>query len=182
MLSELTNDVCWDNITNELNTHTACTILYKALYSMFDHAVPKTAVNRSRKQYPPWFSPELIKAIKKKDNIRKSMHTRNISLLRKKYSDQRALVKYYILLIEDNLRDDPRKFWRFTTNKKGQSRIPGTLHNNNVTFNSPQKIVNEFANYFESVYRQAAHPGNNPKLNISKITEGDYTTCIKQSK
>jgi hypothetical protein len=48
--------------------------------------------------------------------------------------------KKYMLSIECKLSKDPKRFWGYIHQKKGRSRIPGTMHFDDLTLSSPQDI------------------------------------------
>jgi hypothetical protein len=96
----------------------------------------------------------------------------------------------YLNSIQNNIRDDPRKFWSNINSKKGVSRIPGRITRNGDVFDAPQNIVDAFASFFQSVFI-AADPDplisgvnvvSGSSLNIIQISEADISAAIALTK
>jgi hypothetical protein len=92
----------------------------------------------------------------------------------------------YLSSIQNNIRDDPRKFWSYINSKKGISRIPGRVTCNGDVFDAPQNIVDAFASFFQSVFI-ASDPDplisgvnvvSDSSLNIIQISEADISAAI----
>jgi hypothetical protein len=54
--------------------------------------------------------------------------------------------------IECKLSKDPKRFWGYIHQKKDRSRIPATMHFDDLTLSSPQDIVDAFSSFFNQVY------------------------------
>lgn len=115
------------------------------------------------------------------------------------YVQYRSLIKQqvkkayreYVARVEASVIHEPKYFWTFIRNKKGNSRIPSRMYKDDVIFNSPKTIVNAFKQYFSSVYRPPYsnfHSVDNceynymPNVNISEFSEDDIIAVIRKLK
>nr|CAI5824675.1 unnamed protein product [Callosobruchus analis] len=58
----------------------------------------------------------------------------------------------YIHNSENSIKTDAAAFWSFVNQKSRTSRIPGTMSFGSTNYSEPQKVVDAFAQFFESVY------------------------------
>ncbi|XP_063902208.1 uncharacterized protein LOC135121856, partial [Zophobas morio] len=91
--------------------------------------------------------------------------------------------------MQQTLSKDPKKFWTFVKERKGQTSVPGTVNLADTTFDKPMDIANAFATYFSSVYTSKSNQsidGNdshsiNQLMNIS-VNEEEIIKSIKRLK
>ncbi|KYB24594.1 hypothetical protein TcasGA2_TC030943 [Tribolium castaneum] len=94
----------------------------------------------------------------------------------------------YVKSMEDTISHDPRKFWTFIQTKRGKSRIPGTMFVNGEAISDPCIIVNNFADYFKSVYtvsldnNYSANMTKNNNILLPKISEDDILRQLRRAK
>jgi hypothetical protein len=150
----------WSFLNNLTDVDVACSSFYAKLHEIFNLHVPKRRlINQSRK-YPPWFDREIIKTIQMKHRLfRKYKRSKDLGHYNefKGYRSKCKLLisasyKKYMLSIECKLSKDPKRFWGYIHQKKGRSRIPGTMHFDDLTLSSPQDIVDAFSSFFNQVY------------------------------
>jgi hypothetical protein len=58
----------------------------------------------------------------------------------------------YIVKTENNIKTDPRSFFKFTDLKRNSSGYPSTMFLGDQAARDLQEIANLFANFFQSVY------------------------------
>ncbi|CAH0549695.1 unnamed protein product [Brassicogethes aeneus] len=148
----------WNFLNAYIDPNMACDAFYSKLYSLFDLYVPPRKA--SNNNYPLWFNKDIIKNIKLKSNYHKKHREQNSEYYLNLFKRTRRILKTqiasayrkYINNIEENLTNDPKKFWSFVNEKRGQTRIPANVFCGNMKYETPQDVVNGFAHYFNSVY------------------------------
>ena len=174
----------------------ACDTFYKILNNIFLVAVPYK--KETSRRYPHWYTSEIINLIKRKElayrNYTKYQTNYNHSVFKNIRSTLKSKVKAafqaYTINIENNIHSDSSLFWSYVQSKKGRSRIPGIIRDDNTEFSSPSAIVEAFSNFFQSVY---ATPGDaniniDPNsitkcyVNIKLIEEPDVVEAAKKLK
>jgi hypothetical protein len=160
---------------------------YKYLYNVLDKHVPvHNTNNRKNNKFPCWFTSSIINNIKLKyDSFRKFKNSNN-AYYYQRFGEYRRLIKRqiasarvaYLSSVQNNIRDDPRKFWSYINSKKGVSRIPGRVTCNGDVFEAPQNIVDAFASFFQSVFI-ASDP--DPLISGVNVVSGSYLNIIQIS-
>ncbi|KAJ8949067.1 hypothetical protein NQ318_016969 [Aromia moschata] len=187
--------VDWSFLSSYNDINLACTAFYEQITPLLDTYVPK--FNNKKSKYSTWYIPTVIKEIKlksyhfKKYKITKlNIHLENFRRMRTSVKLQvKAAYKNYINDIEQKLKRDPKHLWNYIQSKKGHTRIPGKLVNENLVFDTPQSIVDGFSDYFGSVYIQSAvcditgvEVNNNPTINFSAFTESEVLEALGKLK
>lgn len=187
--------VDWSCLEAYTDPNDACDKFYAVLHLIFDECVPK--FKKTNRRFPPWFNYEIKNNIRKKEVALKNYkkykndhYLRQFQTLRRTIKRQvDTAYRQYASNIENEISRDPSKFWSFVQCKRNKSRIPGTLVYNDEIFDTPQNIVNGFANFFSSIYTQSNHLLMNNlisyhcnSINIIRITEDDILKAIKKLK
>ncbi|XP_063929874.1 uncharacterized protein LOC135142136 [Zophobas morio] len=149
----------WNDITEIKDVNCAVDHLNGKMYNLFDKFVPRVKV-RSSTNFPRWFTSEIIKDIKTKNNYRrlckkhkflaymdkvKSLNRKIKKNIRKEYGNFKQLA-------QDRIKSEPKHIWSYITDKKKSSGIPGSMKYGHNEFSTPQDIVEGFAQHFSSVY------------------------------
>lgn len=185
-------NVDWSYLYNCTDVNAACEEFYAIIYSLFDLYVPLHG--NKKRSYPVWYTPDLIKNIKLKNNYHKKYKLNKNVNTYNEFKRLRSLVKSqistaynnYLHDVEQSVTSDSKHFWSFIQMKKGTSRIPGVMRNNDLILNSPEAIVNALGEYFSSVYLPSRptdaisqKPFNNlPVINITCFSEHEVTTAL----
>lgn len=164
----------WTFLENIVDVNVAVDSFYDALYHMLDTYVPKSSTIRSH--HPPWFTSEIIRNLKTKELYRKKWCKTSNSFFLDEFKRLRCLVKtqisnaykIYLTNIENNIQQSPSDLWKFLSNKRGTSRIPGKLIDCDQEYDDPHDIVNAFAQMFSKVYTP------NSVLNLENV----YSHCL----
>ena len=140
--------------------------MYAKLQPLFANSVP---VKRRRSgKYPIWYNNTIILSLKRKYQFWQSYkRTKSIFDL-ENFKSLRATVKLliknayysYVKSVSNNIKSDPKAFWAFFKAKNRQTTITSTMTRDNNIFETPQQIVNEFANFFTEVFTH-----NSPNVN-----------------
>ncbi|XP_055306801.1 uncharacterized protein LOC129571055, partial [Sitodiplosis mosellana] len=138
------------------DVHSAFDFFHRTISTLTENNVPKVSVTNYPNK-PKWWSRELQhkknqrdKSFKRKpsgvqtDEYVKACHEFNV------LNDR--LHNEYIMGIQNNIKSNPAAFWKFAKIGNKQATYPNQMHHNNVTADSPDDIVQLFANYFESIY------------------------------
>lgn len=112
------------------------------------------------KSCPPWSNTKLrnlknakSKAFKKYKCSKNSNDLAIYSRLRKEYAFlSRFCFSNYIHLTEIDLKQNPKKFWNFVNVKRRSTGFPTIMLHNNESSSDPEKIVDWFAESFQSIY------------------------------
>lgn len=186
----------WNTITECTDVNTACERFYEIIYNTLDIHVPKT--QKRNKTYPPWFTGQIIQNIKlkykwwkkyKKTNNPLDLETFK-NMRRDTKNDIKDSYKIYCSRIENGIKSDPKKFWRFINDKKSNHTLPTTMSYDDTVIQEPQIIADSFASFFQSSYVASSQKGNNDNdlypsqspVDINKIPEQVVTTALKQLK
>lgn len=191
--------VDWSILQNYTDVNLLCEKFYGILYSLFDIYVPLHK-NKSH-SYPKWYTREIILNLKTKSKLHKKYRRTGSIECYNEFKRFRSIVKEkittaykaYLHNTEQSITNDPKQFWQFIQNKKNTTRIPGTTYGDNVTYSTPQHIVNGFGQYFNSVYQPFHHSdnlhnrdnpccNNLPCINLLSVSENDILSAIKELK
>lgn len=151
----------WSFLENHLDVNVAVQSFYETLYNILDKHVPKYRFKSSR-TFPFWFTANIKLSLKRKNRVRlKWLKTRN-SMDLKQYKQIRATTKTlireaynkYLNDIQTKLKSQPADLWNFANSKRGVSRIPGKLNDNNCVYTTPKEIVDAFAQSFSRFFSE----------------------------
>ena len=133
---------------------------YRVSCAVILNCVPLIHVRGGGVDYCHWFGPDLfrLKALKNRA-YRKWRRT----LVRDDYTAYRNLksefkctltMSYYLYVqdIQNNIRLNPQKFWKFIDSKKKSDGFPNVMHFSGLSSDNPRTISNLFAKFFQSVY------------------------------
>lgn len=132
---------------------------YEILHETITKHIPMSK-NRP-KSYPVWYSPQLIKLLKKKLKYHRRFKKYGNPLDKLEFDYLRAdsgrmikeCYKKYIGTIEYDLKKNPKFFWTHIKNlRKCCSSYPSTMILNNTISSDTHKIPDMFATHFSSVY------------------------------
>lgn len=166
----------WNELESLTDVNDAVRFFYDKIYEIFRVCVPKS--NRKR-QYPVWFTKEIIKNIKKKEKLRLKAKKSGIVETKRKFVTLRAKLKrdikraynVYINRIQLQISGDSRAFWQYIKNKKGNISTPSKMYLNQSHYADGKTIANAFATFFSSVY-------DSSNTMIVKCAEKDYLTQV----
>lgn len=151
-------EVNWNFLNDFSDINLACEQFYDKIYEILDTFVPKT--KKHKRNYPPWFSSQIIKNINSKHRAWKKYKTHGdiqslneFKSLRKQIKDSiDNAYKKYCKALEEDICDNPQKFWQFINNKRKMSSIPTSMHYNGANIEDQQNIANAFADFFQNSY------------------------------
>lgn len=147
----------WYNQFKDLNINEAVNVFYSIIYDIIDIFVPKIIIRKSK--YPLWYSKSLKELIFKKKIAHKLYKSSGLVSDYNKFSNLRSKCKFfskkdnhnYLNKIQLNLKTKPDQFWKFVNSKRKTNFLPNNMYWDTDQFNTPNDIVNAFANYFSSV-------------------------------
>lgn len=192
------SNIDWNFLEVFENVEDATTYFYGKLYSVFDKCVPIFKTPRKR-NYPPWFTIQIINKIKLKTKVHHKFRQFNdprdydeFSRLRRDIkSEIDASYSEYITDLESGLKANPNRFWSFVNNKKGKSRIDNKMNYNGVSLDTPENILNAFADFFAQSYGPSSLSQVDETIELSLITnvlnipsfsQDEILTALKQIK
>ena len=134
LLYDLFQSADWSFVEEFDDVDQACDEFYRILYQIIDVAVPKTSTG-SGKRYPVWVNSEVRAALRRKNNMHRKYKQTKVLHYWCEFRRYRSLSKQlmnaayrdYMTLSQQSLRDDPKRFWSFIHEKKGNTRIPGLI-------------------------------------------------------
>lgn len=180
-LYNVLSSVDWTFMRNVTSVDYALDMFYNTLYNIFDIYVP--LYKQRNTQYPKWFNHDIIHIIKLKSKYHKKYISEGRIRDLNEFKRLRALAKIkideaykqYMNNIENWLIAEPKSFWSFVQSKRGETRIPGRVHNNEIFYESPQSIVECFRDQFSRVYNDASDNSNSTFTNTSNLSN---TLCV----
>lgn len=195
LYSDMQN-IDWDSLYNIYDPNRALDLMYGKIYAVLDKNVPKK--KKVTNIYPPWFTSQIIYSIKMKHKAFVKYKATGDSTYYENFKQLRTGIKKdvkiahmdYLARTEENLKTNPRDFWKFFNNKRNTTRIPSTLSYCNKSINNPQLITDSFADYFSGSFTDAiGTPHNNESqflnvnlLNLTKITTEETIMALKKLK
>lgn len=122
---------------------------------------PKFTIDGAK--FPNWFSKDLIRLIKEKENYFKKKRNSNDPIFKTLYVAKRLEIKRrkkrdlrdYEMNIESLITCNQKCFFAYTKSLKKSNTLPLVIHSSEKFFDNPLEIANEFAKYFSSVYTEA---------------------------
>lgn len=189
----------WLAILEISDVDEAVKYFYDTLYAYFDKCFLRKKAPRNE-NYPRWFSREIIGDIKMKlihhrrwkrsgleseHELFKSYRSkikRNISIAHKKY----------ILEVENNVKHDPKSFWKYVSGKKQDRGLLNHIILNDCTYKGTD-VPEAFAKYFQSVYNpekvdfESYVPGQigltkAQNISIENVNNIDFRLAIRKLK
>lgn len=167
----------WDFIFINNSVNEAYELFLKTFLNICDQNIP---LKRTQSSSHPWYT----KGLRKIKNQRNKLHKRyavsgclevkNEFLQRQKEFNflNKFLYKQYLMKIECDLKENPRSFWTFIRSKKQNTDIPSLMKYNNYSSDNPTDIVNFFAAFFESNFK------NNSSQNSQMYLESNTGDAI----
>ncbi|KAJ3649997.1 hypothetical protein Zmor_021710 [Zophobas morio] len=145
----------WTFLDNFDHVNIALDNFYEYIYTSRPKCSKSSGCSSSK--FPYWVTNEIKNNIKTKENFRRKwLRTKN-NVFYNEYKRLRSLVKNqlnsayhdYINQVEINLQSNPSGLWSFINVKKGTSRIPSyMIDEENNEYTNPQDIVDAFAKTF----------------------------------
>ncbi|CAH4030604.1 unnamed protein product [Pieris brassicae] len=141
------------SVTNSIEEMTE--IFYEHINSIIEQHVPK--FHRKSHNYPPWFNNSLRKLFSEKNKLRRRSRKYNnprdefeYKILRercnKHYSE---CYLAYIRNTEEAINKDPKKFWKYLSERrKNSNALPSLMKHDSGTGSTGNEIVNLFAAHF----------------------------------
>ncbi|KAJ3640833.1 hypothetical protein Zmor_027371 [Zophobas morio] len=152
-------DINWSFLDSIDDVNLALDKFYDSLYLIINLHVPLTKQNKSN--FPPWISSDIKHIIKTKNYHRHLWMRTRCPHHYQEFKKLRAVLKrqisesynFYLAKIQEDVKSNPAALWRFLHQKKGTSRIPNQLvDDDNTEYAEPQKIVDAFASTFERAF------------------------------
>lgn len=155
-------------------------------------SIPKSV--GTNRQYPCWYSKELIHLIIKKSRAKKKKKGGNESDIQK-YKDLRHAVKKlitvchdnYVANTEDNLRSNSKCFFSYTKSLRKTNSLPVNLRHGNLSAGGNVSACELFAQFFDSVCQSSgclndifdADPTDQNWLRNITVSEDDFKMVLK---
>lgn len=196
------NNVNWSSIDDMNNVDEAVDFFYTKLYKVLDLHVPKT--KKSSRNYPKWYTPEIIRNIRKKERLRRKFQrtklatdSQNFSAMRSQLKrEMKIAYKQHLLAVEAEIGVDPNQFWKFVKDQRKHDNSNSVLFFKDKPLLTNEDKCNAFAEYFHSVYSEEEPDidvfeilNSTPvgdrilnMLNLQSITESDLLNAFKKLK
>lgn len=158
-LNEKLRNVEWEIELSGLDVNEAVNRFYEIIDPLIE-CIPK--VHYSKRDYPVYFTPKLIKLIKKKANAKKKVNVDDNELNKGRFSRLRKQVKReikacfgnYVSDCETKLRDNTKCFFAFTKSLRKTNSLANSMKYGDSVSNDRETICNFFASFFDSVYQK----------------------------
>lgn len=160
---------------------------YELIYDTIAKNTQKFVVYKHK--YPSWFSKQLRHMLYLKRYThkiyKKSKNNDDYLKFSKLRSQCKILTKSchnnYLLSTQNNLKKNPRKFWKFIKTNKNITTLPSTLKYENNISNNLFDISNYFGKYFSSILvnNNYSNLNNNNLPETNNINFSNYQFSIK---
>ena len=160
LLYQLLSEECWLDVLRASDVDTAITAFYNIIYDVFNSCIPRrTRSSTPSRQYPVWFTAEIIKNLKRKAVLHRLWKSSSDVTIYRMFSQLRADIKRdmsvayddYIDRIQINLARNPQAFWRHVDGLKTKGGFEAK-----VCYEGRECVgsdaANAFAKYFSSVF------------------------------
>ena len=162
-ISNELNKIDWTSVLSTGSVDDATNTFYKILFDLRSSYIP-SKITRPDNIYPPWYNTVLIKILKEKYKFHcKYKKYKNRSdynsfvLLRDRAKVlERERYDNYIKNIENNIKKNPKHFWKYVKNKRQHNALPSVMIYNQQSSDSGGTICNMFASYFQSTFLQGS--------------------------
>ena len=162
VIIQLLTLVFWGDFNSFQTVNEAFTSFYDILFSVIKDNVPLVKVKV--RSYPHWYDHDLIKMIKQKDKARRafikagrimdSQLYHDFSLLRAKVKKAQLLCyNTFMLLLGEEIKDNPKRFWTHVNSLKKGCSIPEVMFLNNIQVTGYSSVVKAFSLYFKSLFQ-----------------------------
>ena len=177
-LTDLANNLSEIDCTNQTSVHTEFDRFYHSFKNTIDAHAPKIKASRKMKKLSlkPWLSPAILKSIKRKNKMFKTLCHKFDPILSanyKKYRNilhktiDRAKQTYYFDYIAVN-KNNSQNLWKLvkqlTKIKQATSTTPSFIRDNNEIITDDKSICEKFNEYFANIGARMAQqikPNNN---------------------
>lgn len=158
-LSEFLRCICWNDLFHNNEIDINVKLFNDLLFVAFDRFVP---LRRKRNySYPPWFDSDLINLRNRKNKAYYRLRTNDcdynksifVSLRDQFKSEFNTKYLLYIRMIEANIKQNPKLFWKFANDKRSTAGFPSIMNYNGIQLNTVSEICTSFASFFQSVYK-----------------------------
>ena len=137
-------------------------------------------------KYPLWFSKTLKQLILRKKIAHKVYKRYPTQYNYNQFSNIRAQCKSqnkfdfnsFISKTQNNIRTNPKSFWKFIANKRSNSTLPESMKYNNVNYSGGIDISNCFAQFFSSVFDQPNNRNVVSSIENINMLSVDFNKCI----
>lgn len=202
LMYQLLYETDWNFLSaEELDINTSINLFYTTFYNILDQTVPLYYKSTKNKiSYPSWYTKDIIKDLDKKKRLHNKYKKSKLKSDYDIFSRLRHTIKIkidlayksYIYNTESFIKNDPKHFWKYIRQKRQRSRIPGSMIFNQRQLDSPQHIVDGFANFFKSVYVASSpfnpslyssyETSNSQNISITNITQLEVTNALERMK
>lgn len=203
-LDELLSNTNWLNLftnaalnTNSIHINKMVDTFYKRMYLYMNQCIPKCF--DSNRSGPPWNS-KVLSAIKnKKNKFYKKYKSSGLfadyakySVARAQYiSANRSCYYSYLIKVKQNLKCDPKTFYKFVNSKRRSSSFPSVMNYHDIESDNDVAICDLFADFFSSTYSDVkiadsdSHPLSElpyPPVSIPLLDELTVVNTLKKLK
>lgn len=181
-----------DILSDEFSVDANVGKFYETLSAGISQFTPK--FKSKHKNFPFYFSARTRQCIQDKNKYHKKWklfsnvndYSRFSELRRKSKNLMNYDYLRYVSSCENNIKSDPKNFWKFVSSSRRDSGIPSAISYNEQTAVNPNDVSQLFATYFKSVYEPYTQiPFGTPlsvnNLNVFSIvlTEDDVLRKLK---
>ncbi|KOB58242.1 putative RNA-directed DNA polymerase from transposon BS, partial [Operophtera brumata] len=197
----------WDMLYDIDSSEVALAYLYEVTNEAIDDCTPRkrpdilTSTNRSRFNYPDWFTADLIRDIERKWRYHKLFKKSGSKSDYAIFSKYRSMVKEkltatfdaYQERLQSNFMNDPKSFWSFIRRK--QSKRDKTRVTKDGVELKDEECAECFASYFHSVYspsrprldpreaeRAASRGADSARVHVGQLTPSDLRVALRTLK
>lgn len=161
---EYLNNVNWQILFKDKNIDKCVNEFYSVLDTCLDLFVPTFSAPSATPSHP-WQSKKLKNLKNRRTRASKNRTSnRDRVYFEKLRAEYRALHRHeyesYLDNIENNIKNNPKKFFEFANYKKKTTGLPTSMTYNDESGDTPKKICELFANFFESVYENNSNQAN----------------------
>lgn len=180
----------WVSLFYSLNANQCLQKLNEIIKRLIDDLPKSSGTNR---QYPRWYSKELIRLIVEKSKAKKKKRSGSQTDV-DAYRSLRRLVKQkisechdnYVSNTEDKLKSNSKCFFSYTKSMRKTNSLPVNLNHDGNNVSDNDSACDLFARFFNSVYQSSGITDDifdcgltsGPRLNIINVSEEDVRSIL----
>lgn len=186
-------DIDWPTFLAAPDINTAVQKFTDFLYNKITDSIPNKSIRSTK--FPPWYSRELIKKIKKKNFLHRKWKKHKNEESYQIFSCARRECKtllnrdrvMYLDGVENSLVTNPRQFWKYIGQHFKENATNISLLENSVLISEPSEVASAFANHFSKVVTPT-NPVTIPKFTVGstlspfRISDNEVLAAIKKLK
>lgn len=176
-------NVNWQIIFGNNSLNDSYELFLEVFLGICDQHIP---LKRSKSITHPWYTKGLRKLKNESNKLHKRYNKSSCPQDKLKYLQRQKefnflnkfLYKQYMIKIENDIKLNPKSFWKFIRSKRQNTDIPSLMVLENISSDKPDEIVNLFAYFFKSNFDHHPSHANNMTFNDTFAADANLGSIV----